>query len=585
MTDKFVISSQETQRYIVVTIPDWAVVSLDISIPPGACAVTADRGRVVEATFAARRMGIRSGMRISSAQLLVPHVMIFPADLQAEAQRFEAVMQSLETVVAHVNMAQPGIAWCRARGPVRWYGSEEKVAETLIDAVSRDLGIESTIGIANGILTALVAAQSSRIVAPGKEKDYLSALPLSAAVEFFPFAHQRYGQLVSELELLGISTCGQISSCEESAFYARFGYKFRELAALSSGRDVFTPQIQRGLEELVARYECEEEENSIERLMIPMARLAQESMNKMLIQGVSAGAMTTRFITDSGQEYERRWGHIDAQRSEEITQRMVWHMNSVLSSTSLSQEHKPDSGVRSLEIRLLDLREALTDSVLWGKEQEDADRVRSLDHIATLLGENSVFSLHACGAFDPRHSIRYSSWGMPLEDFPGVLGMWEGKVSDPPEIVCHRPIRILLQETDEKEESFRGRGAQVIPFPRLFNEDAHPAPVNTSLDRREITVDPAGTVSSYAGHINVLREGKTDLVLPWKFDQPIPCILKDPVWTVRGRWWEGIGEPSDKRTVSARHYIRAQCQDGTELLLLYEDSRWWIEGIYDRKIT
>lgn len=585
MSEKFVISSQEAQRYIVVNIPDWAVVSLDISIPPGSCAVTADRGRVVEATFAARRRGVRSGMRISSAQLLVPHVMILPADLQAETRRFESVMHSLETVVAHVNMVQPGIAWCKARGPVRWYGSEEKVAETLMDAVSRDLGVESTIGIADGILTALVAAHNSRIVASGQEKDYLSALPLSAAVEFFPFAQQRYGNLVSELELLGISTCGQLTHCEDSAFYARFGYTFRELATLAGGGDVFTPQVQRSLAELVVRYECEEEENSLERLMIPVSRLAQEAMNKMLIQGVSAGAMITRFITASGQEYERRWGHIDAQRSEEITQRMVWHMNSVLSSSAASPVHRPDSGVCSLEIRLLELSDALTDSVLWGKEHADADRVRSLDHVATLLGENSVFSLRTCGAFDPRHSIRYSSWGMPEDEALGVCGMWEGKVSDPPEIVCHRPIRVLLKERKEAPDLLEDHGAKVIPFPGMLSENQKAEHEDSSFPDREIAVDPAGTLSSYAGHIYLLREEKPDPVVPWQSHQPMPCLLKDPVWTVRGRWWEGVGNPSHERAASARHYIRAQCQDGTELLLLYEDSRWWIEGIYDRKST
>lgn len=32
-----------------------------------------------------------------------------------------------------------------------------------------------------------------------------------------------------------------------------------------------------------------------------------------------------------------------------------------------SPVHRPDSGVRSLEIRLLELSDALTDSVLWGQ--------------------------------------------------------------------------------------------------------------------------------------------------------------------------------------------------------------------------
>lgn len=663
------VNVDQPQRYMVVMIPDWAMASLGMAVPPGALAVTAHRGRVVDATLYARRAGVRVGMRVKSAQLLVPHLVILSADPQAEATRFEAVLRALETQVAQARMVVPGVAWTLARGPARWHGSEELAAEALIDAVSEYVGVESRVGIATGTASALLAAQRGEIIPDGEQASYLSDVPVAQMVSLIPQGRARYGELVTQLELLGVATCGNLLACDDRAYYARFGRVFGELHALACGGDVFFPDGQRYLDELNVTYECDEPEIYVERLMIPMTRLAQQMTRKLELQGVSAGAMLTRLKTYSGQEYERRWGQVDATGGDAIVQRILWHIQSLMSHAARSNAHigaernhatgrihagdtggdtgvgvggvggigggaggtggdigraggtgggiggcaggetmrgrwgdyrnviasgaddvggEEDlgvDGVSSIEVCVSDLCDTTVDSPLWGVTKRRVERERSIEHVTLLLGENAVLFPSIQGAFDPRHRVVLRPWGAPLAEVAPQGGEWEGKVDDPPEIICIPPTPVCLYEAPAPVACPTGRqhgysGATIIAFPGMDPAGQHAQEHPPNTGKVSVRIDAWGMLSCYHALMVLNDQPAPSQLRHWSQGQRIHVTLRDPVWTVRGRWWE---KPQSDDAHAPRSYVRACTHDGVELLLVCRGKEWCIEGMYDRR--
>ena len=63
------------------------------------------------------------------------------------------------------------------RGAARYFGSEQAAAERLVDAVAA-AGAECQVGIADQLPTAVFAARAGRIIEPGEDAVFLSALSI-----------------------------------------------------------------------------------------------------------------------------------------------------------------------------------------------------------------------------------------------------------------------------------------------------------------------------------------------------------------------------------------------------------------------
>ncbi|MDK7764237.1 hypothetical protein QP580_12675, partial [Prevotella bivia] len=94
----------------------------------------------------------------------------------------------VDTVAAGVEALRPGALLMPARGPARHAGSEEELAEALINTVADLTGFECTVGIADGPLAAILAARTGRIVRPGVAARYLAPHPIATLLEA-PIGH------------------------------------------------------------------------------------------------------------------------------------------------------------------------------------------------------------------------------------------------------------------------------------------------------------------------------------------------------------------------------------------------------------
>ena len=80
-----------------------------------------------------------------------------PGDL-GPARRLERVIKVLTGFCPNVEMVEPGVCAFSARGPARYFGGETALAARIIAAVA-DLGVESRVGVADGLFAAFLAAR------------------------------------------------------------------------------------------------------------------------------------------------------------------------------------------------------------------------------------------------------------------------------------------------------------------------------------------------------------------------------------------------------------------------------------------
>ena len=155
-----------TVRRVVLWVPDWPVVAamaqagLSTDAP---AAVLHGRG-MLAVSAAARAAGVRRGMRKRLAQRACPELAILTHDEGRDAREFESVAAAAEQVVAGVEISRPGLLMIPSEGAARFHGSEEALAEALVTRVAEDAGCESAVGIADGLLAAVMAARANALI-------------------------------------------------------------------------------------------------------------------------------------------------------------------------------------------------------------------------------------------------------------------------------------------------------------------------------------------------------------------------------------------------------------------------------------
>ena len=128
-----------------------------------------------------------------------------------EARRFARVVARAGELCPWVHPVRLGVCALPARGPARFFGGEEAVVSRLADEPT---GRGGTVGVADGLFAAVLAARSELIVPPGGTADFLA--PWSVATLARP-------DLAVTLQRLGITTLGQFAALPAANVSDRFG--------------------------------------------------------------------------------------------------------------------------------------------------------------------------------------------------------------------------------------------------------------------------------------------------------------------------------------------------------------------------
>ncbi len=155
-------------RVLALWCPDWpAVAAAALADLPATHPVAVTSGnRVIACSATARAEGVRRGLRRRESQARCPELYVAMADPERDARLFEPVAAAIDAVAPGVEVLRPGLLVLSARGVSRYFGSEEAAAERLVDQASA-AGVESQVGVADQLSTAVIAARRAALVPPG----------------------------------------------------------------------------------------------------------------------------------------------------------------------------------------------------------------------------------------------------------------------------------------------------------------------------------------------------------------------------------------------------------------------------------
>ncbi|MFV0253930.1 MAG: DNA polymerase Y family protein [Beutenbergiaceae bacterium] len=521
-------ASKTGTRLVALWVPDWPVVAaVAEGLGPAYAPIALHDSRAVVAVSArARAAGVRRGMRRRTAQGVCPELMLLGADEGRDARAFEPVMQALEDVSSEVSLLRPGMVVLPARGPSRYLGSEERLVDALLGAAAA-AGTEAHVGVADGVLTALLAARDVMTVPPGDSARFLARRDVRDLTHIATTrdSRARFADLVDLFRRLGLHTLGAVAGLRPAHVGARFGALGLQAHRLAQGLDAQPPVAHRSEPDIGVHAELDPPAQRIDAAAFAARRLAEELQTLMLRRGVVCARLRVQARTVDGEGLERTW-RLDggALTAVELTDRVRWQLEGWLSGRS---DRPPSAPLGYLELMAEEVSPAaMASDGLWGRVSRGREHAgRAALRVQGLIGADAVLAPVLQGGRAPRDRVRLVVWGDEPVALRDPKAPWPGQIPSPlPATVPSTPLPARVFDDD---------GAIVIAGDRGLLHGM-PARVEVNQKVREVT--------GWAGP-----------------------------WPVHERWW-AEGRP--------RTYLQVVC--GTVALLLAgQGESWWVEGFYD----
>ena len=517
-------------RMVVVWCPDWPIVAAGIDGGMVSAAIVF-ANRVVACSAAARREGVKRGLRRREAQARCPELVILERDESTDARAFEPVIVALEEICPRIEIIRPGVCAFAARGPSRYFGGDEAVRRL----VMKTAGVPCNVGVADGQFAARLAARASddahvstagRVVPPGAEATSVFLAP-------FPVASLDRPELADLLVRLGVRTLGQFAALPAPQVLGRFGPDGEAAHRLAQGRDD-RPLVARVVPpDCTKAAEIDPPAERAEQAAFVAKALADELHDDLRHRALACTRIVIEAETEHGEHLARVWRHDGALTAQAIAERVRWQLDGWLQG---SAAERPTSGITLVRLSPDEVKAdtGRQDGFWGGATQADERAGRALARVQGMLGPDAAGTAVIVGA---RGRPTASS------SFRGAILEW-----------------LIQRGASQNVKSPRGRGRCRHPRRRSFT--GRKSGPNLSIATAGRSRSPAAACSDAirCGCQSTARLGATLLVGP-----------------DRGRSTSVGG--IRRSIVVAR--MQAVMADGSAHLLAVEGGRWWVEATYD----
>jgi protein ImuB len=514
-------------RTLVAWCPDWPVVA--VGADAGTPVAVVAGGRITACTAAARDSGVRRGQRLRDAQRHCPGLVVHAEEPQVQVRCFEQVASVVESFCPRIEVVRPGLCAVPARGPSRYFGGEQALAELVRGAVA-ERGFECAVGIADGVFAAVLAARvepAGTVVPPGEATRFLAPHPMSAlgVVRVVPDELE----LIGLLHRLGIRTLGEFAALPPGDVLTRFGADAAVAHRLAGGREPRPPATRTPGEDLAAVLKLDPPIEQSEPVVFAAKSLADQLHANLAARGLSCVRVEVEVTTEDGRSRSRLWRHDGLLSSAAVAERVRWQLD----AWRVDEPGSADAlvgGVVQLRLAPDQLVQGNGRQLaLWGPGVAD-DRIdRAATRVQTMLGHAAVTTPVLAGGRGPAEQVLRVPWGDRLEPRLPADGPWPGRVPAPAPALVHSPL-LPAAVTD-------GAGQPVTVSGRC---EVSSAPAELS-----VSGSPPLAISGWTG--------------PW------PSVE---------HWWDAE---------LARRHVRFQVAtaDGRAWLLVLDRGRWQVEATYD----
>ena len=534
-------------RCAVVWCPAWPVTAGvlageagrgPIFDPCGPLAVVHAR-RIQACSSVAIREGVRVGQTIRDAQGACPHLVLVPSDPDRDARFFEPVVRAVGELVPLLDVESPGCLLMATRGPSRYVGGDDALADRLTELASRGLVAAREVagvgvGIADGRVAAMLAARRSAVlrrpvvVPSAHTASFLAPHPVSALIPTVGADPD----VVDLLRRLGLHTFGDLADLTSAQLVDRFGRWGEGIFRVVTGVDDTPPAAVAPPADLSLSRTFDDPIGQLDQAVFAAKSMADHIEASL----VDRGLVCTRLVVDAesehGERSSRAWFHADGLGASAIVDRVRWQLDGWISG-----DDPPSAGITSVHITPTDVRRGgAQQRGFWGERtQADDAAARATTRLIGLLGPDAVTVASWRGGRHPHDEfelIPITALGADdrrLVPRPAVRPPWPGSLPAPaPSIVHREPRPIDVVDHDDRPVVVSGRGL------------VSASPARVLVERR------SHRVVAWAG--------------PWPFEE---------------RWW------TPHRRRAARFQIVVD-HDGEPIAYLawVEDGRWWITGEY-----
>lgn len=527
-------------RVLALWCPDWPAVAAAqfLDVPGTEPIAVLAAGAVAACSPAARRAGVRRGMRKRQAQAACPELLVTGDDPHRDGRLFEPVVSAVTAVVPMTEVLRPGLLVVAAERGARYFGGEVELAEAVVEA-TEERYVSAQVGVADRLFTAVLAARAGVVVPPGADAEFLADRPIGDLVIEPSLSAAGRQELVNLLWRLGIRTLGQFADLAVVDVASRFSRDAVVAHRLASAAGERTPARAPIPPDLEVEYQCDPPVDRVDAVAFLGRRLAEDLHQRLSSAALACLRLTVHAVTERGQEYSRTWRCAEPLTPEATADRIRWQLEGWLTASrgTLDAPDSPLVRLRLEPVELVDpgaLQYALTGAGLpadpgAGGLGEPARR--ALIRVQGLLGGEAVRIPVACGGRGPAERVELVSYGdEPRVERP-VAAAWPDALA--------RPLPALLGGGEVELLDASG-GAVSVTARGAFS--AEPTEVRAGQHR--------SPVQWWAG--------------PWPFGI------------------DGEGARSTEVMARAQVLVRSQrVASGRGMLLCYRASRWSVEGVYE----
>ncbi|WP_420621391.1 DNA polymerase Y family protein [Candidatus Poriferisodalis sp.] len=545
-------------RMLVVEVEHWSAIAAGLD--PATPAAVVFVGRITALTPAAAAAGVRTGMRRRQAQSECPALELIERDPDLDARRFAPVVAALEDLTPRVEVLTPGCCVVATRGPSRYYGGDEALAELVRQTAAGVLadaqtGATISVGIADGLFVAGLAARLASTRAPSTQ---VLVVPAGASAAFLSRLSQRTlagafsplgddpdaaSDFTDVLGRLGLRTLGDVAALPVTDLIGRFGTQGEWAHRLASGRDFRLSQPAAAGPELSVETEIDPPADRLDTVAFAAKSLADQLDAQLTRLGQALVCVEISAETEHGETASRRWRHGFRFSPPDVVDRVRWQLDGWRSDN----RSRPSGRISLIGLAVAETAPDEGRQLgFWGGQSEADERAeRAMGRVQALVGFDGV-TVGRLGSgrrfADLEQRLPFGTTGQADSSTAGASNTagprgtgasntappWPGRLGAP------APAEVLAE-----------------PEP-LVVLDANGEPVGVS-GRAQVSAPPA-----------VLRraDGRASAITAWAGP-----------WPLDERWW------SSRSRRQARFQL--VLDDGTAHLCAVEGGRWQREATYD----
>lgn len=423
------------QRCLVIWLPDWPLHAAFGRAASGPVAVT-HGNLIVACSAAARAQGVQRGQRKRLAQARAPLLQLLPADPRRDERAFLPVLRLLESLSPGVQLLRPGLAALRSRGTARFYGGEAEAGRMFLAALAAHDHPEARVGVADGMFTAEMAAQSADpvcVVPPGESARFLAPLPVQALSD---------ASLPMLLERLGIRTLGDFAQLAPNSVRDRFGEHGVRLQTLAAGGDSRPVTPSAPIPDLAREVVFESALTQSDQVAFAVRQTADAVLAGLATASAVCTEVRIDLTDDEGAVNSRTWLHPTCFDAADLVDRVRWQLESLQGEIDQNRISAGITEVRITPVQVDDV--AHHQPGLFGQGPHQRMH-HAISRVQAMLGHRGVGTPEVTGGRWLAQRQQLIPWSDrvvterdPMLPWPGHLPTpLPSEVFDPP-----RPVRV-----------------------------------------------------------------------------------------------------------------------------------------------